>query len=199
MKRESKQSNTRFVISLALFAAAFISAVAISFVSNKGAHYWVLTHNVAQGVQIKAADLAQTKASLGTNPAGYLSTKANPVGSITRRPLAFGEFISARSLSDDPSFLSTETISISVRSVDIPSTISIGEVVDIFQLHDSKNGEAPQNPERISMSAFVQSIDRKGNALGGEVGLTISVDRSEIPALLMATTSGRLVIVQTVG
>lgn len=184
---------------MALFAAAFISAVAISYAANRSSHYWVLTHNVAQGVQIKGSDIAPSKASLGGNSGSYLTISQSPIGSITRRALFAGELMSQSALTDDPSSLTVENLSISVRSVDIPSTISVGEVVDIFQLHDSKNGELAQAPQRISMSAFVQSIDRKGNGFGGEVGITISVDRSEIPALLSATTSGRLVIVQTAG
>ena len=184
---------------MALFVAAFISAVAISFAANRSAHYWVLTHNVAQGVQIKGSDIAPSKAALGGNSGEYLSISQNPIGSITRRALFAGEYISARAITDDSSLLTIENLSISIRSVDIPSTISVGEIVDIFQLHDAKNGEAAQSPQRISMNAFVRSIDRKGSSFGGEVGLTISVDRSEIPALLAATTSGRLVIVQTAG
>ena len=184
---------------MALFAAAFISALAISLASNRSAHYWVLTQNLAQGVQIRGSDLAPSKASLGANSGSYLSTAENPVGSITRRALFAGEYISSRAITEDTSLLTIENLSISLRSVDIPSTLSVGEVVDIFQLHDSKNGEAAQSPQRISMNAYVESIDRKGNSFGGEVGLTISVDRSEIPALLLATTSGRLVIVQTAG
>ena len=54
-------------------------------------------------------------------------------------------------------------------------------------------------PERISMSAFIDSIDRKGNSFGGDVGVTLSVDRSEVAQILAATTSGRIVIVSSHG
>lgn len=199
MKREGNQSQTRFIISLALFISAFISAVVISYAANRGAHYWILTHNIPKGVQITARDLMDRKASLGENPAQYLSTHENPIGSITKRSLDQGEFIPISALSEDLVQLSSEQLSISVRTVDIPSTISVGEIIDIYQLHDSKNGEASFAPQLIVGGAFVQSIDRKGNGFGGDVALTISVDGRSIEPILISTTSGRLVVVKAQG
>jgi hypothetical protein len=95
--------------------------------------------------------------------------------------------------------MNRQQLSISVRSVDLPSSVEVGEVVTIFQLHDAKNGESREPPHHIASGVFIAAIDRKSSNFGGEVALTISVDRDAMGALLDATTSGRLVIVKSHG
>lgn len=199
MKISQPKSNTRFILSIALFAAAFLSALFISMAANKGASYWTITHPIPKGVQLTSADITPAKISLGRNSRGYLLATSNPVGSITRRELFAGELINYKAITNDSAGLSTVQLSISVRAVDFPSDAKIGEIVDLYQLHDTRNNEVPIAPVRISMSAFLDSIDRKGNSFGGDVGVTLSVDRSEVEQILASTTSGRIVIVSSHG
>ena len=194
-----KISYSRLLVSIALCLAALIASYAMSIAANHTQKFWVVMHPVAAGTQLEANDLGFQSVSLGASSARYLSQKANPIGSITLRKLSTGELLQGSALTDDSQAMTHQQISVSVRSVDIPSTVAAGDVVTIFQLHDSKNGEAPEQPHHIASGVFVTSLDRKGSNFGGEVAITISIDREAVADLLDATTSGRLVVVQSHG
>ena len=194
-----KISYSRLLVSIALCLAALIASYAMSIAANHTQKFWVVMHPVAAGTQLEAKDLGFQSVSLGASSAHYLSQDANPIGSITLRKLSTGELLQSSALTDDSQAMTHQQISVSVRSVDIPSTVAAGDVVTIFQLHDSKNGEAPEQPHHIASGVFVTSLDRKGSNFGGEVAITISIDREAVADLLDATTSGRLVVVQSHG
>jgi hypothetical protein len=171
----------------------------MSLAANHSEKFWVVLHPIAAGTQIDAADLGLQSVSLGASSDRYLSHTANPIGSITKRNLVSGELLQSVALTDDSQAMNHQEIGISIRSVDLPSSVEVGEVVTIFQLHDVKNGEASAPPHHIAGGVFISSIDRKSSNFGGEVAITISVDREVVADILDATTSGRLVVVKSHG
>jgi hypothetical protein len=194
-----KITYSRLIVSVALCAAALIASYAMSIAANHTEKFWVLIHPVAAGTQLDADDLGLQSVSLGPSSTKYASHTSNPIGSITTRNLSSGELLERSAITEDSVAMTHQQISVSVRSADIPSTVGVGDVVEIFQLHDTKNGEKAEQPHHIASGVFVTSIDRKSSNFGGEVGLTLSIDRDEIDDLLDATTSGRLVVVQSHG
>ena len=194
-----KNSYSRLIVSIALCSAALIASYAMSIAANHTEKFWVVIHPVAAGTQLEGSDLGLQSVSLGSLSNRYLSHAANPIGSITLRNLSIGELLQSAALTDDSQAMDHQQLSISIRSVDLPTTVEVGEVVTIFQLHDANNGESKEPPHHIASGVFIASIDRKGSNFGGEVAITISVERDSIPDLLAATTSGRLVIVKSHG
>ena len=194
-----KISYSRLIVSVALCAAALIASYAMAIAANHTEKFWVLIHPVAAGTQLEASDLTLESVALASSAHHYLSHQSNPIGSITTRDFSGGELLERSSLTDDSEAMTHRQISISVRAADIPSSVVIGDVVSIIQLHDTKNGESPEKTHHIASGVFVNSIDRKGSNFGGEVALTVSIDHDVLGDLLDATTSGRLVIVQSHG
>ena len=188
-----KNSSTRLI---ALCAAALITSYPMSLAANHSEKFWVLVHPIAAGTQIEASDVAIESVALGPSSSRYISIHENPVGSITRRQLNVGELLERSSITDNSDALTHQEISLSLRSVDIPTDTAVGEVVTVFQVHDAKNGENPEPAHHIASGVAITSIDRKGTNFGGEVAVTVSIDRDLILDVLNASTSGRLVIVR---
>lgn len=194
-----KKSHSRLLIAGALFLTSVIASLLIAYISTTGGKYWILIHPLPQGVQITASDITLTKASLGQGVDGYLSSSVNPIGSITRRNLAARSLLNTSDLTNDLNELDSESISIAVKSSDIPSTTSVGDLISLYQVFDSRNGEQVLLPQRVIDGVFIRELSQKGANFGGDISLTISLRREDIPDVLAATSNGRLVVVASHG
>ena len=194
-----KKSHSRLLIAGALFLTSVIASLLIAYLSTTGGKYWILIRPLPQGVQITASDITLTKASLGQGVDGYLSSSVNPIGSITRRNLAARSLLNTSDLTDDLNELDSESISIAVKSSDIPSATSVGDLISLYQIFDSRNGEQVLPPQQVIDGVFIRELSQKGANFGGDISLTISLRREDIPDVLAATSSGRLVVVASHG
>ncbi len=192
-----KAHSPRFVISIALFVAALLASFLMSIAANQKERYWVVINPIAAGSEVRTQDLGQIEVTLGESGDKYLPATINPAQSVSLRRLLPGELILIQSLSMLSESEINNEISLSLRSVDIPTGVAVGSLVNIYQLHDAKNEEAAIEPTLILRSVQVSSLDRKGSNFGGEVALTISASSRDAERVLAASTSGRLVAVQT--
>lgn len=197
--RQKRNSHSRLILAATLCGASLLASFAMSKAANQREKYWVVLHPIAAGTQLEASDLGLQSVVLGSSEGNYLPADSNPVGSITRRQLSSGELLGGNSITDQSSAMVNQQVSLSVRSVDIPAGLSIGEIISIYQLHDAQNRQAAVSAHHILGGVFVSALDRKGSNFGGEAALTVSINRELIPELLDATTSGRLVVVRAHG
>jgi hypothetical protein len=194
-----KKSNNRLAIAGALFLTSIVASFAISYIANSGSHYWVLKQPLSRGVQITASDIALVKTSLGKAARGYISQSSNPVGSITRRSLLAGELLNLNDITSNSEELTMESLSLSIRAVDIPQSTLPGDLVSLYQVFDARNGEAVMPPQRVISGVFIKEVARKSANFGSDLSLTINIQRDEVPLVLAATSSGRIVVVAAHG
>jgi hypothetical protein len=200
MNSEKKASQTRFIIAVALFAAALISALALTALGNRTDSYWVAKQDLAPGSEISRDQITLVKVALGESASRYISSRTPLAGSFTTRAQSAGELISIDDVNDLAPDQLTQQVPIAVRSSDLPSDISIGEAVNIYWVPESAMGGVQiGTPEVVVRNAFIRSIDRKSANFTSEVSLTIALVDSQIIELLDATVSGRLVIVRALG
>jgi hypothetical protein len=199
MNKSDKAAQTRLVIAISLFAAAIISALALTALGNRSDTYWTARESLIPGMQISESDLAEVEVSLGEVNGRYLSKDALVAGAYVLYPIQKGELISISAVSDTPSVMKSGQVPISIRASDLPEDIALGEAIDIYWVPEAMGIEKPQTPELAISGAFLNSINRKAGNFGNDISLTVSVKNSEIFALLKATASGRLVIVRSNG
>jgi hypothetical protein len=199
MNNVKKASQTRLVVAIALFAAAVISAMALTTLGNRSDTYWVARHSLIPGSQILEGDLSQVQVALGQISSDYFSKDSDVVGSYALRAIAKNELISISSVSDMPRGAQSGQVPISIHGSDLPSDIEIGEKLDIYWVPEAMGIQKTEPSTLVISGAFLNSINRKASNFGNDISLTVSVTNSEIFSLLQATSSGRLVIVRANG
>ena len=200
MNTQKKAAQTRFIVAVSLFAAALISALALTALGNRTDSYWVAKSALAPGVEITRNQIALVKVALGESASRYISSSTPLEGSYITRAQSAGELISFDDVSDLAPTQRTQQVPIAVRSTDLPIDISIGEAINIYWVPDSAMGGVQIGvPEVVVKNAYIRAIDSKSANFSSDIALTISLIDSQIINLLDATVSGRLVIVRALG
>jgi hypothetical protein len=200
MDNERKAAQTRFIVAVSLFAAAIISALALTALGNRTESYWVAKTALAPGAEITQEDISEVKIALGDSASKYISSEISLVGSYLTRAQGAGELISINEVNDSPPSMRAQQVPISVRSSDLPIDLAIGEPVSVYWVPEATMGASQSGtPEVVVNGAYIRSIDRKSANFSSEVALTISLFDSQVIELLNSTINGRLVIVRAVG
>ncbi len=199
MKRNSRRIQTRLLAAGALVVASFVSAFVLSTLANQKVPVWSASTVLVPGHLLVAADLVEVGVTLGQLNDLYISTQQDPIGSVVTRQVRAGELIPRSTLSLSESELLTTAVPISIHASDLPSDVTSGEIVNLYHVGDSTLTQSIGPPVLILSHVFLLAIDKKGQTLGGDISLTISVDSGEILSLLNATSSGRIVVVKVNG
>ena len=200
MDNERKAAQTRFIVAVSLFAAAIISALALTALGNRTESYWVAKTALAPGAEITQEDISEVKIALGDSASKYISSEISLVGSYLTRAQGAGELISINEVNDSPPSMRAQQVPISVRSSDLPIDLAIGEPVSVYWVPEATMGASQSGtPEVVVNGAYIRSIDRKSANFSSEVALTISLFDSQVIELLNSTINGRLVIIRAVG
>jgi hypothetical protein len=194
MVKIEKKSNTRFQIAIVLFILAITTPFLLSLASSKSEQYWVITRPIPAGSKITIEDIKEIGMRINTSDHDFLISSINLIGLVTTRSFLANEVVDVRYLRNaENSFL--EEVSIAVASSDLPMKTKVGDYVSIFLLQDAKNGEPASPPIRILTGVFISDLDRKGSNFGNTISLTLSLNQESVPALLAASSKGRLVLV----
>ena len=197
MTLHKKTRSSRLPLAVTLIAAAFISSFLIATVSNKGSDYWVINDPISPGHQLSASDVSLAHFNLDSSGQFYMGDQVEPIGMIATRSMGTGEIIGSTDLTSAVDAMSTSAVPISVRSVDVATGLSIGQDVDIYWVLDTQNGEDSMDPILILGGVALLSYDDGGKNFGGDIGLSVAVEETQVLRLLSATTLGRLVVIRS--
>ena len=197
MKNKKDSYGARMPLAITLIIAAFASAVFISTYSNKGYDYWVIAQPVTPGHLIAQSDLVTDHLNMGDSSDYYLRQTDQIVGLVATRQMQVGEVISTSDVSSSTESMVTSAVPLNLRSGDLASGINLGDLVDLYWVLDSRNGEAVIDPILILGGVTIIGLDSSKNSLGGDVSITVAIEETQVLRMLSATTQGRLVVVRT--
>ena len=119
------------------------------------------------------------------------------MGQVLIQNVFSGEIISIEKVSSTAVKIASSAVPLSVRSVDIAAGIQVGDLVDIYWVIDTQNGELAQEPILILGTVLVMSANGKSANFGTDAAITVSVGQTQVLRLLSATTQGRLVVISS--
>ena len=197
MKNKKDSYSARMPLAITLIIAAFASAVFISTYSNKGYDYWVIAQPVTPGHLIAQSDLVTDHLNMGDSSDYYLRQTDQIIGLVATRQMQVGEVIATSDVSSSTESMVTSAVPLNLRSGDLASGINLGDLVDLYWVLDSRNGEAVIDPILILGGVTIIGLDSSKNSLGGDVSITVAIEETQVLRMLSATTQGRLVVVRT--
>ena len=197
MSYKKELSRSRTPLALTLIGASFLSAFALTFLSQKGSDYWVATAGMFPGHQIVSGDIHREHLDLGSSASLYLSSVDDPRGLVVVTKIEPGEILNSQDVNSTNNLSAASAVPISIRTVDLASGIKIGEALDIYWVIDNQNGELPVEPVLILGGVILLNFDQNSKNFGTDAALTVSVEDTQVLRLLTATTHGRLVIVRS--
>jgi len=197
MKKRTSNMQTRMPLAIVLIAASFLSAFFLASFSHSTSKYWVAVEDLQSGHQIVNGDLELKDFDLSSSSINYLSKELDPLGQVLIQNVFSGEIISIEKVSSTAVKIASSAVPLSVRSVDIAAGIQVGDLVDIYWVIDTQNGELAQEPILILGTVLVMSANGKSANFGTDAAITVSVGQTQVLRLLSATTQGRLVVISS--
>lgn len=166
--------------------------------ANRTELLWSARTSLVPGSEISMNDLVPKRAAIPGGSKVYISTTSDVNHFFVLRAISPGEFLPADALSAVPK-IAMSSVPISVHASDLPIDLQTGEEVNLYHVGDSRLTKEIGPPDLVLSHAYIQGIDRKGQNLGGDLTLTVSVNIRSILAVLDATATGRMVVVRVHG
>lgn len=196
MRRNIKKNQSRNFIAITLIVASFISAYVLSSLANRTILIWSARVPLNVGARVIASDLVAERVTLPEGNSLYLRADRNIRGYLILRSVKVGELLPRTSVSSRAESLNVSALPIRVHSSDLPTDISLGEVVNIYHVGDSQLSKEIEPPTLVLSRTSILGINRKGENLGGALSLTVSTSTRQILSVLAATSSGHFVVVR---
>ena len=196
--KSSQPTRARIAVAIALLFASIAISATFSILSQRGERFYVATKALLPGSEITGSDIELRRFSLGAISSAYFSEADSPELFTSQGYFSPGELIARSKVSDEIESDRTVLAPLAIRSVDIPESAEVGDLVSLFWVLDTKNEELFE-PELIAQGIYVKSIDRRGSNFGSDLAVTVSISQSQVARLLSYTSGGRIVVVPSHG
>ena len=167
--------------------------------ANRTELLWSAKTTLSPGVRISLQNLIPKRIAIPDGAQAYISTSENINDYVVVRSVGAGELLPSMAVSSNPLSQQMSSVPVSVRASDLPADLATGEVVNLYHVGDSHLAKEIGPPNLVISHAYILAVDRKGQNLGGDLTLTLSVNTKFIMQVLNATASGRVVVVRTHG
>jgi hypothetical protein len=159
---------------------------------------WSVTRDLGADTALSGDDVRAAAVRLDDVAGRYVSAAEDLDGLVLTRPVGRGELLPASALRPAGG-RDERRVVIEVDRVGVAG-LAKGHVVDLYSVRDVPAGEDPAAPELVLAGVTVAEDVRAGGgafgAGGSTAGMTLLVDRSDVPGVLAAVAHGSVYVVQ---
>jgi hypothetical protein len=194
-----RRNSLKNLIAVLVMITSFVFAVGLAIISNSRATYWVATRDLIPGHQIKAGDFKAAKGAFSVDAKGYLSHSVNLESYLITKYVATGEYLNQSSIDQNQLDPGLKLLSFAVAAPDLPSNISLGDSVNLYQVIN-ENGDGNTVPSQLIIEGiYLVDINRRSENIAGAAIITASIPSEFVSRTLDATRKGRIVVVANHG
>lgn len=167
--------------------------------ANRTELLWSAKTPLSPGVRISLSNLTPKRIAFPDGVQAYIRATENINDFVVVRSIGAGELLPIMAVSSNSLSQRMSSVPLSVHASDLPADLAVGETVNLYHVGDPHLAKEIGPPNLVISHAYILAVDRKGQNLGGDLTLTLSVNAKLIMQVLDATASGRIVVVRTHG
>ena len=187
------QRYSRRILAVGIILISLTAAAGLVSQADKSVSMWGARNSLVAGQKIKVGDLEILKVSLGSQAPKYFSNKARLVGNFLTKAITQGELIPVSGVSKNGLGVSQKEIPIGIAKNDLPSTIRVGDIVDLYSI-PIKDAQAKSS--LVVSKIQVGAIDTRTQNMGGSIDVLFNVNPADILQITDAVQAGRIVVVR---
>jgi Flp pilus assembly protein CpaB len=189
--------DTRLVLGLLLVLLSVVLGAKVVTDADERVQVWSVTRDLGAGTPLGPDDVRVTAVRLDDAAAAYVSAAEDLTGVVLRRPVGRGELLPVTAVAPAGAREQRRMV-IEVDRVGVAG-LTKGRVVDVYVVREAVSGAEPGPPELVLAGATVaEDVRSSSGAFGGSsdrAGVTVLVDRADVPAVIDAVAHGSVYVV----
>lgn len=192
--------DARLLVGLLLVLLSVVVGARAFAAADHRVQVWSVTRDLGADTPLSRDDVQARSVGLDAATGRYLSAAQPPDGLVLTRPVGRGELLPASAVSRAGS-PDRRRIVIEVARFGVAG-LAKGRVVDVYVVRETGSGSAatPAPPELVLGGVTLGEDVRTGGsafgASGAKAGVTLLVDRAQVPRVIDAVAHGTVYLVQ---
>ena len=189
--------DTRLVVGLLLVLLSVALGAKVVTEADERVQVWSVTRDLGADTPLGPDDVRITSVRLDDAAAAYVSAGEDLSGVVLRRPVGRGELLPVSAVARAGAREQRRMV-IEVDRVGVAG-LTKGRVVDVYVVPAETGDEDPGPPELVLAGVTVaEDVRSSDGAFGGSsdrAGVTVLVDRDDVPAVIDAVAHGTVYVV----
>ena len=186
--------DPKLLAGVLIILLSVLGVVGLVRATNQTQPYYVASKDIGIGEKITTENVTVAQIKLGDSAGMYLSAEQVIAdGSVATRPIAAGELLSSRSLSNEVSD-GRRLVTLLLDQYAVAEYVP-GDRVDIWVAYKTEGTNTYGDPTAIAESAEIHSVTAQESVIGGtgRSAVELWVHQEVLPTVLGATSKGAVI------